>query len=194
MYEFIRGKVVAKSPAQIVLDVGGVGYRLLIPLSTFEKIPDNGEATLLTHFYVRDDVMSLYGFATAEERDLFEALISISGVGPATALALISSHSVDSIKRAVSEENATLLGSVKGIGKKTAHRIILELKGYLAASTELREGLRAGERSPAADAVLALERLGYSRGVAERAVLNAQKRLGPEASADDLVREALRHV
>ena len=129
----LHGKLLEKNPPQILIDVSGVGYEVDVPMSTFCNLPEvGGELTLHTHFVVREDAQLLYGFATLAERAVFRALIKISGVGPKIALALLSGITVDQLKDAVDRGETGLLTKVPGIGKKTAERLVLELKGKLA--------------------------------------------------------------
>ncbi|MEW6359884.1 MAG: Holliday junction branch migration protein RuvA [Planctomycetota bacterium] len=193
MFEFIRGRVVSKAPTHVAVDAGGIGYRLLIPVSTYERLPDEGEVSLLVHLHVREDEMRLYGFATAAERDLFELLLSVPGIGPATALLTLSSGSVDNIKGAIRDGNAEYLQRIKGIGKKTAQRIVLELKGCLEETAALpcAEGAEGGAFN---DAILALVKLGYVRRAAEEAVRKAAAKLAGKASVGNLVKESFKHL
>ena len=131
----LHGKLLEKNPPQILIDVSGVGYEVDVPMSTFCNLPEvGGELTLHTHFVVREDAQLLYGFATLAERAVFRALIKISGVGPKIALALLSGITVDQLKDAVDRGETGLLTKVPGIGKKTAERLVLELKGKLAGT------------------------------------------------------------
>ena len=194
MYHHLSGTLMHKSPASIVVEVAGVGYGLTVPLSTFEKLPAEGEQVrLLTHLHVRDDVMRLFGFATGEERELFRMLIGVSGIGPMLALAVLSGMSVDTIKQAVAAGDATLLKTIRGVGAKTAERMVLELRdpiGRLGVPIG-GPGVSAGDRT-ALDAVAALVSLGYSRTKAEEAVALARKKCGADATIEELVREALK--
>ncbi len=186
----IHGKLLEKNPPQVLVDVGGVGYEVDVPMSTFYNLPDVGaEVTLLTHFTVREDAQLLYGFSTAKERAAFRQLIKISGVGARTALALLSGMSVESLAQAVATQEAGLLTRVPGIGKKTAERLILELKGKIAAELEgiTLTGTSAG---PRADIVAALTALGYS----EREALAAVKRLPEDIGVSEGIREALKSM
>ena len=175
MYEFLEGEVAERSPSRVVLAVGGVGYSMSIPLSTYGKVPARGKAKLLTHLHTTDDGPRLFGFATSEERDLFRLLLSVSGVGPQTSLALLSQLSPGELAASVAAEDADRLRQVKGVGEKTAKRILLELKekmphlGLEAAATTIHP--------PAYhDAVAALVSIGYERKDAESAVARAQKK------------------
>ena len=128
MYDHIEGELVSKSPAQAVIAAGGVGYSFTIPISTFAALPDRGRAKLLAYLHVREDVLRLFGFASEKERKLFVRLISVSGIGPGTALAILNGLTVDEFRRAVAAEEVSTLCRVKGIGRKTAERMIVELR------------------------------------------------------------------
>lgn len=165
----LHGKLIEKNPPQVLVDVGGVGYEVDVPMSTFCNLPaDGSEITLLTHFIVREDAQLLYGFATAAERQTFRALIRISGVGPRIALAVLSGMSAQDLADAVEQGNATLLTRVPGIGKKTAERLVLELKGKLSGSAFAPAGGAASAAQ--ADIASALMALGYSEREAQASV------------------------
>ena len=154
------GMLAAKSPPQLLVDVNGVGYELDVPMSSYYNLPALGErVTLLTHFVVREDAQLLYGFLTAEERTTFRLLVKIAGIGPRTALAILSGLSVDELAQAVSRQEAGRLIKVPGIGKKTAERLLLELKGKLADSLAAPPTVASEAQ---ADIVQALVALGYS--------------------------------
>ncbi len=182
------GTLAAKSPPQVLLDVHGVGYELDVPMSTFYDLPAVGQpVTLLTHFVVREDAQLLYGFASEAERAAFRELVKIGGVGPRTALALLSGLPVAELARAVAMQDAGRLVKVPGIGKKTAERLLLELKGKLAPDLGAAAGgAPAGEAH--ADIVQALLALGY----AERDARAAAKALPAEVGVADGIKQALR--
>jgi Holliday junction DNA helicase RuvA len=167
----LSGRLAGKSPPQVLLDVGGVGYELDVPMSTFFNLPAVGEPVqLLTHLVVREDAHVLFGFATAAERQAFRELIRISGVGPRTALGLLSGLSVDELARAVQTQDGVRLTKVPGIGKKTAERLLLELKGRLGSVT-LPDGLATPVvGSATADIEQALLALGYNEREAAAAL------------------------
>lgn len=183
----LHGKLIEKTPPQVLVDVGGVGYEVDVPMSTFCNLPAEGsEITLLTHFIVREDAQLLYGFATAAERQTFRALIRISGVGPRIALAVLSGMSTQDLADAVEQGNATLLTRVPGIGKKTADRLVLELKGKLAGNAFAPAG---GAASAAlADILSALMALGYSEREAQASV----RALPAEVTVSEGIRLALK--
>ncbi len=183
----LHGKLIEKSPPQVLIDVNGVGYEVDVPMSTFCNLPPEGsEITLLTHFIVREDAMLLYGFASAAERQCFRALIKISGIGPRIALAVLSGMSADTLASAVENGDAAMLTRVPGIGKKTAERLVLELKGKLTGALSL-PGL-AAQGDNHADITSALVSLGYS----EREAQTAVKHLPAEVTVSEGIRLALK--
>lgn len=185
----LHGKLLEKNPPQILIDVSGVGYEVDVPMSTFCNLPEvGGELTLHTHFVVREDAELLYGFATLAERAVFRALIKISGVGPKIALALLSGITVDQLKDAVDRGETGLLTKVPGIGKKTAERLVLELKGKLAGTGAATAAVpTSGARADVAAALIAL---GYS----EREAAAATKRLPEDCTVNDGLRLALKSL
>jgi Holliday junction DNA helicase RuvA len=182
----LSGKLAAKHPPQILLDVGGVAYEVDVPMSTFFNLPATGEAvTLHTHLLVREDAHVLYGFATLEERAAFRKLIRISGVGARTALSVLSGLSVADLAQAVALQEAARLTKVPGIGKKTAERLLLELKGKLADT--LPAGTKTGSGSDVLNALLGL---GYS----EKEALAAVKGLPAGLAVTEGIRAALKSL
>jgi holliday junction DNA helicase RuvA len=194
MYDFIEGELVSRTPAQIVLATGGVGYRLIIPISTFDALPLEGSARLLVHHYVREDDMRLYGFATEDERRLFTRLISVSGVGPNTALAVLNGMSVDDFRQAAANEDFADITQVKGIGRKTAERIVLELKDEMARELIERPVTGAAASTFTSDGVAAMLALGYKRSAAEKAVMKAFDQIGRDAPIEEVIKRALQLV
>jgi Holliday junction DNA helicase RuvA len=179
----LSGRLAAKQPPQVLVDVGGVAYELDVPMSTFYNLPATGEGvSLYTHLVVREDAHTLYGFATLEERTAFRQLIRISGVGARTALAVLSGLSVGDLARAVTLQDTAPLTRVPGIGKKTAERLLLELKGKLAEPTATAGG------EPTSDVVNALVALGYS----DKEALAAVKGLAPGIPVAEAIRAALK--
>lgn len=184
----ISGTLLAKHPPQVLVDAHGVGYEIDVPMSSFYDLPDIGKpVTLLTHMVVREDAQLLYGFLTQEERGAFKELIKVSGVGPRIALAVLSGLSVEQLTQAIVTQQAGLLTRVPGIGKKTAERLVLELKGRLAEA--IGSGASASA-SASADIVNALVSLGYS----EKEALSAAKGIAPGASISDGIKQALKHL
>jgi Holliday junction DNA helicase RuvA len=198
MIAHVRGTLVEKDTAAVVVDVNGVGYRVLVPETVSAVLPAVGEQVhLLTTFYVREEEMSLYGFATAEQRRLFEMLIGVSGVGPKAALSLLSVMDVEQLAMAIAGEDIKRLTSAPGVGTKIAQRIAMELKEKAAEIAWQRKVDRLaakGKPLPSdrlEDAVEALMALGYNRTDARRAVETAAKSLPSEADTAALVRNAL---
>lgn len=195
MIGHLRGVLVDKRPNQVLVDVGGVGYQVSIPLSTFYGLGElHSEITLLVRTHLREDSIALYGFLTAREKHFFEMLISASGVGPGLALKILSGMSVDDLVPAIRHGDLVQLTRIPGVGKKTAERIVVELRDKLAAMDAAEAEKPAASRTGAeADAVSALLNLGYDRRAAEKAVAEA-KRDGAEPGFETLLRAALQQL
>src|ERR1044071_9241701 len=197
MITFLNGTLAAALPTQAVVDVRGVGFEVFIPLSSYDRLPAAGHPVqILTHLHVREDAQILYGFMTTGERDLFRLLVNhVSGIGPKLALAVLSGMSVSTFKTAVVNSDVVALAKISGLGKKTAERIVLELKDKLgvAAAWEVASGAHAPtpEEEQANEAVLALIALGYKQVEAHKAVRDIQQSGRQIASAEDLVRLSL---
>ena len=182
----LQGTLAEKNPPQVLVDCHGVGYEVDVPMSTFYNLPALGEkVTLLIHFVVREDAQLLYGFATASERDAFRQLVKISGIGPRIALAVLSGLGVADLAQAVSLQEAGRLVKVPGVGKKTAERLLLELKGKLGADMGARTG---GASDAQADILQALMALGYN----DREASAALKALPPGVGVSDGIKLALK--
>jgi Holliday junction DNA helicase RuvA len=182
----LTGSLLEKAPPQVVIDVRGVGYEVDVPMSTFFNLPAVGETcTLLTHFIVREDGQFLYGFNTEAERFAFRQLVKVSGIGARTALAVLSGLSVDDLAQAVALQEAGRLTKVPGIGKKTAERLLLELKGKLADALPAARAPREDARHDILNALLAL---GYN----DRETTSVMKQLPPGLSTSDGIRQALK--
>ena len=199
MITFLDGQLVSALPTQAVVDVNGVGYEVFIPLSSYDKLPVVGEAIhLLTHLAVREDAHVLYGFMTPAERDLFRLLVNnVTGIGPKLALAVLSGMSVNNFKAAVVNSDVTALAKISGLDKKTAERIVLELKDKLGVAAVWETAAAAHAPTPeqkqANEAVLALIALGYKQVDAHQAVRELQTR-GEAISAEELVKLALKKM
>lgn len=197
---FLDGILAEAWPTQVVIDVGGVGYQVLIPLSSFDRLPQPGtKVRLLTHLAVREDAHVLYGFASKEERDLFRLLIQhVSGVGPKLALSVLSGMSVNMFQAAVVASDVAAISRISGLGKKTAERIVVELKDKVGVAAEWEAASERHGGGPEAaaqrDAVLALISLGYKQVEAHKAVKAAAAKLGAGAVSEDLVRGALQSL
>jgi Holliday junction DNA helicase RuvA len=197
MITFLKGTLEDALPTKVVVEVNGVGYELLIPLSSFEKLPGLGKAVMLkTQLVVREDSQTLYGFATEDERDMFKMIQSVSGIGPRLALNVLSGMAVDSFKLAVGTGDVKRLSSINGIGKKTAERMVLELKDkvdHLHGDLPTALGQAPGDLDKSiSDTVAALEALGSKSVEAQKAAQAAKAMLGDQASVEELVRAALK--
>jgi Holliday junction DNA helicase RuvA len=183
----LTGTLSEKNPPQVLVDCHGVGYEVDVPMSTFYNLPGVGEkVSLLTHFVVREDAQILFGFGSAREREAFRQLIKISGVGPRTALAVLSGMSVGDIGQAVTQQDASRLVKIPGIGKKTAERLLLELKGKVGA--DLGHAGHAAVNDNQGDILQALVALGYSDKEAQAAL----KSLPKDVSVSDGIKQALK--
>jgi len=201
----LRGELVEKHPPQLMIDVNGVGYEVEASMNTFYRLPELGrQVTLFTHFVVREDAQLLYGFADREERLLFRTLIKVNGVGPKLALTILSGISSNDFIRSVNDQDTAALVRLPGVGKKTAERLIVEMKDKLASlqvadfgEFQLDGGM-APDAAPVvvtdskAEAESALVALGYKPVQATKAVAQAEKALGNGASSEDLIRQSLK--
>ena len=192
----LRGALIESTFTDCVIEAGGVGYEVLIPVSTFEKLPRPGsEATLLVHTQVREDAITLYGFATAAERDLFRRLIGVSGVGGKLALNILSGMPVETFRAAVAGGDVKLLARISGIGKRTAERLVVELKDKLGDGLGA-EGAPSGpdpQLDALRDVAAALEQLGFKREAIDRTLRQLAAEEG-EKNAEALLREAIRRL
>ena len=185
----LSGTLLEKTPPQVLVDCHGVGYEVDVPMSTFYHLPAVGQpVTLLTHFVVREDAQLLYGFATAEERSTFRQLLRITGVGARTALSILSGMNVADLAQAVSQQESARLIKVPGIGKKTAERLLLELKGKIGADLPLVPGAAVAQNEQQSDILQALIALGYS----EREATAAVKKLPADVGVSEGIKLALK--
>jgi len=197
---FLEGVLIERRPARAVIACAGVGYEVAIPLSTFDRLPEEGQSCrILTRLIVREDAHLLFGFASPSERTLFDLLLLVSRVGPKLGLAILSGLSVPQIRQAIAFQDAAMLASVPGCGRKTAERIVVELKDRIEKGTVAADGYIAGKGGtrggPLEEAMSALMALGYSRPEAQEAVSHAAKEMGgASASTEDVVRAALTAV
>ena len=195
MIAHLRGRILEKQPNRIVVDVAGVGYDVSVPLSTFYGLGEpGGEIALRIHTHVREDALALYGFATRLEQDLFERLISISGIGPKVALAVLSGIEPPELVRAIERADLARLTAIPGVGKKTSERIVVELRDRLPRAAATAPGVAAVDGPLIKDDVLsALINLGYHRPLAEKAVEAAVKAI-PGGDFERTLRQALREL
>jgi len=198
MITFLHGKLLEALPTQVVVEVNGLGYEVLIPLSSYDKLPQPGQPLkLLTHLVVREDAHVLYGFMSTAERELFRLLIhTVSGIGPKIALNVLSGISVTAFRGAVANQDIKVLSQISGVGKKTAERIVVELKDKIGAvgaweASSAQRGL-SPEDQKVNDAVLALMALGFRQVEAHDAIRKAISALGAQASLEELVRTCLK--
>lgn len=197
MINQITGKILHKSPTECTIEAGGIGYQIFIPVTTFDRLPDIGDpVTVFTYLHVREDAMQLFGFLTKQDKELFRKLITISGVGPKLAQTVMSGLSYDELIRAIRQGNVMQLNKIAGVGRKTAERLVVELRDKLA-EIELAEeqtGIRTSD-TVQAEALLALTTLGYSRNASENALRNATAELnGENVSLEQLIKAALRRL
>lgn len=196
MISFIRGTLIEKFPTFAVIEVNGVGLQVFIPVSTFEQLADiHNEQFLLSHLHVREDALTLFGFATEEERLLFRDLLSVSGIGPKLALGILSGNTVKKIYQLVANADEVGLVRIKGLGKKTAQRLILDLKEKALKRVEHHPDdvdiHQPADNENTEQAVLAMMSLGYSKTEAEKAAHQAASKLSKDASLEVLLRVAL---
>ncbi len=194
MIALLTGQLAHRSPDHIVIDVGGVGYRLHIPLSTFYRLPETGKVQLQVHTHVKEDAITLFGFSTLAERDLFCLLISVSGVGPKLAVTILSHISPEELALALGSGDLTRLVAIPGIGKKSAERLVLELQDKVSAHTLSAIAARpdqAGEatETPHQEALSALVNLGYKESLAKQALKTL--RLPPDTPLEKMLKAAL---
>ena len=197
MIAYLHGKLAESTPTHVVVDCQGVGYSVFIPLSSYDKLPSKGnDVKLLTYHHViaQDGTQQLFGFVTPEEREMFLLLISINGIGPKLAVNILSSTSIPALRNAIASGDTKTLSTLRGIGKKTAERLVVELKDKVGGAAAFQTKGRAAtpEEQRLTDAVLALISLGYKQVDAHQAVLAAAGELGAKAGVEELVRAALR--
>jgi holliday junction DNA helicase RuvA len=195
MIAFLEGDLVEKNPAYVVLNCNGVGYLIHISLNTYSKLPESGRVKLHTSLIIREDAHTLFGFFRQDEKNLFKHLISVSGVGPNTARMILSSMTVEEINQAIVGNNASVLQAVKGIGAKSAQRIVVDLKdriekeGFIA-----EENLVQSNNTLREEALSALVMLGYNKPVAQKTINQIlKKNAGVDMSVEQLIKEALKY-
>jgi Holliday junction DNA helicase RuvA len=189
----IKGRLVEKNPTYVVVDCSGVGYLLHISLNTFSALPDNEAITLFSHLSVKEDSHTLYGFINKTEREIFRLLISVSGVGPSTARTMLSSMTSEEIQQAIASENIALIQSVKGIGAKTAQRVIIDLKDKILKTYDLDAISIVQNNTNKDEALSALEVLGFNRKQSDK-VLNNILKENPDAPVEFLIKNALKSL
>ncbi|MBS4167609.1 Holliday junction branch migration protein RuvA [Parachlamydia sp. AcF125] len=201
MYDYLKGVLIAASPTSVVIEAGGIGYKIFIPTSTFGKLAAIGQSVkLYISFVIREQSHTLFGFFSAEERELFETLLTVSGIGPKTAVALIGYLSSTQLSAAIYSHDITALSKVPGVGKKTAERLIVELKDKLT-KTGVHPAVEAVAASPLSeksqtivDALNALIHLGYNQAVAKQAIQKTLKEYSPDIDLATLITATLKHI
>jgi len=186
----LKGKIISKKPTKIIVDVNGVGYLVNISINTFEKIADLEDVTLYTYLSVKQDSLDLYGFYSLAEKEMFELLINVNGIGPKSAQSILSGIQIEDLKDALKNGNIARIVSVPGIGRKTAERMVIELRDKVDSVIESGSGVSTAGYGLRNDAIAALVNLGYNQKTAERAVRSVSEGK-PGMSIEDLVREAL---
>ena len=193
MITHLRGKLVEKNPTFVVVECGGIGYFANISLNTFSKIPDNEAVFLYTYLSVKEDSHTLYGFAEKLEREIFKLLISVSGVGPSIARTMLSSMSTEEIQQAIASSNVGVIQSVKGIGAKTAQRVIIDLKDKIVKTFGLDEVSVVQSNTNKDEALIALEVLGFNKKQSEK-VLDRILKDDADESVENLIKKALKNL
>tara|TARA_B100000795_G_C22806611_1_gene445353 strand:- start:13828 stop:14409 length:582 start_codon:yes stop_codon:yes gene_type:complete len=189
----VRGRLVEKSPTEVVVDCNGVGYLLHISLNTFSSLPESENVVLYTHLSIREDAHTLFGFINKTEREIFKLLISVSGVGPSIARTMLSSMTSEEIQNAIATENVALIQSVKGIGIKTAQRVIVDLKDKILKTFDIDELSINSSNTNKDEALSALEVLGFNRKQSEK-VVSAVLKGNHEASVEQIIKSALKNL
>ena len=193
MITHLKGKLVEKSPTNVVIEVNGIGYWINISLTTFSQIPDNENIKLYTHLQIKEDSHSLYGFYSKKEREIFRLLISVSGVGTSTARTMLSSLDPQQVVEAISSNNVSIVQSVKGIGSKTAQRLIIELRDKILKIYDLDETYVNSNNTTRDEALSALEVLGINKKSSERLVDNIIKE-NQDISVEEIIKETLKNI
>ena len=189
----IRGRLVEKNPTEVVVDCNGVGYLLHISLNTFSSLPNDEAVVLYTHLSIREDAHTLFGFISKTEREVFKLLISVSGVGPSIARTMCSSMTSEEIQQAIATENVALIQSVKGIGAKTAQRVIVDLKDKILKTFDIDEVSASTSNTNKEEALSALEVLGFNKKQSDKVISNILKE-NPEATVENLIKLALKNL
>lgn len=198
VYAFLRGSVAIKGAGVIALDVGGVGYEVHVPEPVQRRLVVGQEITLLTHCHIREDAFTIFGFLREEDKRVFDMLLSVSGIGPKLAMSVVSAMSVQEFGRALLESDVDAFTKISGVGKKTAQRIVLEMKAKLGQDAELKaimgEDAEAANGDDRDDVIAALLALGCTPGEAKKAATGARRDLGDKAAPEDVVKAALRSL
>ena len=193
MISHLNGKLIEKNPTNVVIECNGIGYFIYISLQTYSQIPDRENILLQTHLVIREDANILYGFYSKLERELFKLLISVSGVGPSIAITMLSSMTTEQIQHAIASQDVALIKSVKGIGEKTAQRVIVDLRDKIQKTFNISNDLLTTDNTIKNETLIALEVLGFSRKISEKTVLTLLKE-NPDISLEELIKQALKKL
>ncbi len=193
MYEYIQGKVVELTPTYAIVDNNGIGYQILITLNTYTALSGKNQAVLFTHFIVREDAQILYGFCTKTEREVFRLLLTVSGVGAGTARMMLSSLSPAELRDAVLSGNVNTIKSIKGVGQKTAERVIVDLKDKIGKTEANTDFLLGQSNTNREEALSALVALGFQRGIVEK-LLDKLLKENPTMQVEEIVKRALKSI
>jgi Holliday junction DNA helicase RuvA len=193
MITHLNGKLTEKNPTNVVIECNGIGYFIYISLQTYSQIPDRENILLQTHLVIREDAHILYGFYSKLERELFKLLISVSGVGPSIAITMLSSMTTEQIQHAIASQDVALIKSVKGIGEKTAQRVIVDLRDKIQKTFNISNDLLTTDNTIKNETLIALEVLGFSRKISEKTVLTLLKE-NPDISLEELIKQALKKL
>jgi len=193
MITHVKGRLVEKAPTSVIIECNGIGYLINISLHTFSQIPDNENLKLFTHLQIKEDSHTLYGFFTIKEREIFRLLISVNGIGSSIARTMLSSIAPDQIIEAISRENVSLIQSVKGIGSKTAQRVIIDLRDKILKVYDLGEGFASVNNTNREEALSALEVLGINKKSSERLVDKIVVET-PDISVESIIKETLKNL
>ncbi len=193
MITHIKGRLVEKNPTDVIIDCGGVGYMLHISLHTFSLLPEGENLKLYTHLQVKEDSHTLFGFAEKSEREIFRLLISVSGIGASTARTMLSSLHPDQIKDAIASNDVATIQSIKGIGAKTAQRVIIDLKDKILKVYNIDEVSVSQSNTNKEEALSALETLGFNRKLAEKAIDQVLK-ITPKETVENIIKQALKNL
>ncbi len=194
MFAYITGKLTYKSPTFVILESNGIGYDISISLNTYSHIQDLEQCKLYTYFYVKEDLHALYGFSEESEKQRFTQLISVSGIGPNTARMILSSMTPEELQHAILEENVAQIESIKGIGPKSAKRLILELKDKVGQGTDHSSISTTSYNTLKEEALSALVKLGFSKLIAEKAVIKVMKNEVNDMNVENILKQALKNM
>ena len=198
MLSYLKGKLAEKNPTNITIDINGIGFNIIIPISSYDRLGNIGEdAEILTHLHVREDALILFGFVTREEKELFEMLLSVSGIGPKLAIGILSGVSVDEFKNYIYNKNLSALTSISGIGKKTAERLVVELFDKVSkqiVSKETRPAQVSENYEIRNQAVQALCILGYARNIAEKSVSSVLFAATESLALEEIIKRSLKII